>query len=97
MLRRSISSLRGKSDRLHALIVATRRGGVFISESDGCIAVRCVALIDWKAADVSADMSPVCYFWKTAKTSVLKLFVSHLFVYIVYNISVLCNGAGGKA
>ena len=42
-------------------------------------------------------MSPVCYFWKTAKTYVLKLFVSHLLVYIVYNISVLSNGAGRKA
>ena len=52
MLRRTVSSLRGKTNRLHALIVATRRGGVFISESD---AIRCVALIDWKAADVSGD------------------------------------------
>ena len=41
----------GKTDRLHALIFATRRVDVFISESNGCIAVRCVALIDWKAAD----------------------------------------------
>ena len=40
---------------------------------------------------------PLYFFWKTAKTCVLKLFVNHLFVYIVYNISVLCNGAGGKA
>ena len=40
VLRRSISVLRGKTDRLHALIFATQRVGVFISESDGCIAVR---------------------------------------------------------
>ena len=40
VLRRSISLLRGKTDRLHALIFATQRVGVFISESDGCIAVR---------------------------------------------------------
>ena len=40
VLRRSISLLRGKTDRLHALIFATQRVGVFISESDGRIAVR---------------------------------------------------------
>ena len=40
VLRRSISLLRGKTDHLHALIFATQRVGVFISESDGCIAVR---------------------------------------------------------
>ena len=38
VLRRSISLLRGKSDRLHALIFATQRVGVFISESNGRIA-----------------------------------------------------------
>ena len=41
VLRRSItgiSLLCGKTDRLHALIVTTRRGGVFISGSDGRIA-----------------------------------------------------------
>ena len=40
VLKRSISLLRGKTDRLRALIYATQRVGVFISESDGCIAVR---------------------------------------------------------
>ena len=55
VLKGSISSLRGKTDRLHAPIIATRRGGVFISESDGCTAILCVALIDWKAADVLVD------------------------------------------
>ena len=40
VLRRSVSLLLGKTDRLHALIFATKRVGVFISESDGCIAVR---------------------------------------------------------
>ena len=40
VLRRSISLLRGKTDRLHVLIFATQRVGVFISESDGCIAIR---------------------------------------------------------
>ena len=39
MLRRSISSLRGKTDRFHALIFGTQGVGVFISKSDGCIAV----------------------------------------------------------
>ena len=39
VLRRSISLLHRKTDRLHALIFATQRIGVFISESDGCIAV----------------------------------------------------------
>ena len=37
VLRRSVSLLLGKADRLHALIFATQRVGVFISESDGCI------------------------------------------------------------
>ena len=55
VLRRSISLPRGKTDHLHALIFATQRVGVFISESDGCITVWRVALIDWKAADGSAD------------------------------------------
>ena len=42
VLRRSVSLLRGKTDRLHVLIFATQRVGVhvFMSESDGCIAVR---------------------------------------------------------
>ena len=36
-------------------------------------------VIDWKAADGSADdVSHRTFFWKTAKTRVLKLFVSHL-------------------
>ena len=39
-LRRSVSLLLGKTDCLHALISATQRFGVFISKSDGCIAVR---------------------------------------------------------
>ena len=38
-------------------------------------------------------MPLVCYFWKTAKTSVLK---ATFFVYILCCISVLCNGAGGE-
>ena len=53
VLRRSISLLCGKTDGLHALIIATQRGGVLISESNGHIGIRCVALIDWKADDVS--------------------------------------------
>ena len=40
VLRRSVSMLLRKTDRLHALILATQRVGAFISESDGCIAVR---------------------------------------------------------
>ena len=55
--RRSICLPRGKTDHLNALIFATQRVGVFISESDGCITVRRVALNDWKAADGSADVS----------------------------------------
>ena len=35
VLRRSVSLLLGKTDGLHALIFATQRVGVFISESDG--------------------------------------------------------------
>ena len=40
VLRRSVSLLLGKTDRLHALIFDTQRVDVFISESVGCIAVR---------------------------------------------------------
>ena len=40
VLIRFVSLLLRKTDRLHALIFATQRVGVFISESDGCIAVR---------------------------------------------------------
>ena len=39
VLIRSVSLLLGKTDRLHALIFATQRVGVFITESDGCIVV----------------------------------------------------------
>ena len=39
VLIRSISLLHRKTDRLHALILATQRVGIFIGESDGCIAV----------------------------------------------------------
>ena len=78
-----------KDESSHVPIVATRRGGVFISESDGCIGIWCVALIDWKAANVSADdVSGVLFLEKGQDLSVLTLFVSQL--------SVLCNGAGEK-
>ena len=40
VLIKSVSLLLGKTDHLHALIFATQRVGVFISESDGSIAVR---------------------------------------------------------
>jgi len=39
VLRRSISLLLGKTDRLYALIFAAQRVGVFINKSVGCIAV----------------------------------------------------------
>ena len=42
VLRRSVSLLCGKTDRLHALIFATQRVGVFMSESDGCIIATCI-------------------------------------------------------
>ena len=64
ILRRSICLLCGKTDRLHVLMAATRRGGIFISKSIGCIAIRCVASIDWKAADVSVDVSGVLFLEK---------------------------------
>ena len=34
-----------KIDRLHALRIATQRGGVIISEANGHIGIRCEALI----------------------------------------------------
>ena len=45
VLRRSISLLREKTDRLHVLIIATQRGGVLTSESNGRIGVHYVTLI----------------------------------------------------
>ena len=45
VLKRSISLQDGRTDRLHALKIATQRGGVFISEANGHIGVRCEALI----------------------------------------------------
>ena len=45
VLRRSISLQHGRTDRLHVLIIATQRGGVFISEANGHIGVWCEALI----------------------------------------------------
>ena len=35
--------------------MASIRGGVFVSESDGCIGIWHVSLIEWKATDGSAD------------------------------------------
>ena len=43
VLKRSISLQHGRTDRLHALIISTPRGGVFISETNGHIGVRYVA------------------------------------------------------
>ena len=44
MLKRSFSLQHGRTDRLHALRIATQRGGVFISEANGHIGVRCEAV-----------------------------------------------------
>ena len=62
VLRRSISLLHGKTDRLHALIIATQRVGVFISESDGWTAVRCMALLTGKPPMVQLIMTPIVLF-----------------------------------
>ena len=59
---RSVSLLLGKTDRLHALIFATQRVGVFISESDGCIGRTVSGVNNWKAADGSADDVSHCTF-----------------------------------
>ena len=60
VLRRPFSLLCGKTDRLQALLFATQRVSVFISESDGCIAVWCMVLIDWKATDGSVNDGSHC-------------------------------------
>ena len=62
VLKRSISLQQGKTDCLHALIIATQRSGVFISEANGRIGVRCVALIAWKAPMVELMMSSIVLF-----------------------------------
>ena len=59
---RSISVLHRETDPLHVLINATQRGGVFISEANGHIAVRCVALIAWKPLMVELMTSPIILF-----------------------------------
>ena len=45
MLKRYFSLQPGRTDHLYALRIATQRGGVFISEANGHIGVRCKALI----------------------------------------------------
>ena len=57
VLERSISLLHGKTDRLHALIIATWRGGVFVSEANDHIGVQCVAFIAWKPPIVELMMT----------------------------------------
>ena len=59
VLRRSVSLLLGKTDHLHALIFATQIVSVFISESDGCIAIWWVELLTGKPPMVQLMMSPI--------------------------------------
>ena len=75
-------------------------GGGGVWTSNGIAHCRTVSgVIGWKGADGSADDVSHCTFSgkRLRPVGVLKLCVSHFFVCIVYNISVLCNGAGGKA
>ena len=58
VLKRSISLQHGRTNRLHALKIATQRGGVFMSEANGHISVQCEALIAWKPPMVEQMMSP---------------------------------------
>ena len=51
-----------KTDCLHALIIATQRGGVFISEANDHIGIWCVALIAQKPPMVEMMMSPIMLF-----------------------------------
>ena len=97
VLKRSNSLQHGKTDCLHVLIIATRRRGVFICEANGCIGVWFELLIAKKPPMVEVMMSSIMLFWKTARNSVLKLFVSNFFVYTVFTICILCNEAGGKS
>ena len=59
------------------LIIATQRGSVFISEANG------QGVWPGSRRWLSWWCLPLHYFWKTANTSVLKLFVSNLFAYTV--------------
>ena len=52
--------------------------GVFISESDGCIAIRCVVLTGWKASSVLADDISGVLLLENIQDLCLELFVSHL-------------------
>ena len=45
---------------------------------------------------VQLMISSIMLCLKTACTTVIALFLSHLFVYTVYNIYIFCSGAGGK-
>ena len=60
--KRPISLLHGKTDRLHALIIATQRDCVFISEANARIDIWCMALIAWKQPMVELMMSPIMLF-----------------------------------
>ena len=62
VLGRSISLVHGKTDRLHALIITTQRGGGFINEANGHIGIQCVALIAWRPPMVELMMSPITLF-----------------------------------
>jgi len=62
VLKRSISLQHERTDHLHALRIASQRGGVFMSEANGHIGVRCEALIAWKPPMVEQMMSPIMLF-----------------------------------
>ena len=90
MFRRSISLLLGKTDRLHALMFATQRVGVFISESDWYC--HTVSGVNWLESRQWFGWwcLPLYFFWKMAKTCVLKLLVSHFYILCACIIFLFC-------
>ena len=85
VLKRSNSLQHGKTDCLYLLIIATRRRGVFIWDANGHVGIWFKSLIARKPPMVEVMMSSIMLFWKTARNSVLKLFVSNFFcLYCVY-------------
>jgi len=51
-----------KDRSLHALRIATQRGGVFMSEANGHVGVWCEAITAWKLPMVELMMSPIMLF-----------------------------------
>ena len=79
--RSSVNLLGGKTNCLHVLVIDTWRSGIFVIESNGVNWLESCQWFSWWCL-------PLHCFWKTARTSVMPLFVSHVFA--LYCVWYLC-------